>query len=94
MAHHFLVVSTPITPHWNTNTDACAETEAFSQSLARSSALSWFAGHADFESMNNFAKGEQEVREDSNLEQSKRAIVEVKASLDKVITFLPVVAEN
>lgn len=69
--------------------DYFSETESFSQSLAKSSALSSLAGYADFESMNNFAKGEQSLKSDSNLEQAKRAIVDVKSSLDKILALLP-----
>lgn len=65
-----------------------AETEAFTQALARSSALSWFAKN-DFEAINNFEKGEFVAREDSNLEQSRRAIIETKSALDAALKFLP-----
>lgn len=65
------------------------ESEHFTQALSRASALSWFAGRNDFDSMNNFSKGEQPIRVDSNLEQSKRAIAEAKSALDNLIGFLP-----
>lgn len=70
------------------------EVETFSQALSRASSLSYAAGIADFDSVNNFEKGkERETGEDTNLEQARRAIGEAKLSIDKVVTLLRIGAE-
>lgn len=56
--------------------------ETFSQEMAKANSLSYTAGTADFDSVNNFAKGEANVNEgDSNLEQARRAIEEANRAL-------------
>jgi len=56
--------------------------ETFSQEMAKANSLSYTAGTADFDSVNNFAKGEASVNEgDSNLEQARRAIEEANKAL-------------
>ena len=64
------------------------EMEAFAQAMAKASSLSYAAGVADFDSVNNFAKDEQVTNSNSNLEQSKLAIQEAKGNLDKIVGFL------
>ncbi|KAK1744751.1 hypothetical protein QTG54_004042 [Skeletonema marinoi] len=57
--------------------DYFSAVETFSQEMAKANSLSYTAGTADFDSVNNFAKGEASVNEgDSNLEQARRAIEE------------------
>lgn len=59
-----------------------AAVETFSQEMAKANSLSYTAGTADFDSVNNFAKGEANVNEgDSNLEQARRAIEEANKAL-------------
>ena len=64
------------------------EMELFQQSMSKAASLSYTAGTADFDSVNNFNKGEQNQKEDSNLEQARRAIVEAKTSLDRIVSLL------
>ena len=69
------------------------EVENFSQCLAKASSLSYAAGTADFDSINNFEKSSSAStsrNEGSNLEQSRRAIQEAKVSLDRIIALLTV----
>lgn len=66
------------------------ELESFSQSLSRAASLSYTAGTADFDSMNSFSKGERGNRnENSNLEQARKAIMEAKSSIDRMVSLLP-----
>jgi hypothetical protein len=65
--------------------------ELLSQSLSRASSLSYMAGTADLDSMNNFdkSKASQDQRNvDSNLEQSRRAIQDAKSSLDRILDLM------
>ena len=66
------------------------ELEKFSQAYSKASSLSYAAGIADFDSVNNFSKDDaQEDRNDnSNLAQTKEAIAEAKACLDKLVVML------
>jgi hypothetical protein len=66
------------------------ELEKFSQSYSKASSLSYAAGIADFDSVNNFSKEDaEEARNDnSNLAQTKEAILEAKASLDRLVALL------
>jgi hypothetical protein len=68
--------------------DYVTEMEAFSQSISKAASLSYTSGIADFDSVNDFAKGDFKPKEDSNLEQARRAIVQAKASLDKMIIIM------
>ena len=62
--------------------DYFSAVETFSQEMAKANSLSYTAGTADFDSVNNFAKGEANVNEgDSNLEQARRAIEEANKAL-------------
>lgn len=69
------------------------ELESFSQAYSRASSLSYAAGIADFDSVNNFSKedavdkGETD-NTSSNLNQSKVAIQQAKTSLDVIVTLL------
>ena len=71
----------------------CAELETFLQAISRASALSYAAGAADFDSVNNFSKeeadsGKAEDNGNSNLNQAKEAIVQAKTSLDVIVALL------
>ncbi len=62
--------------------------EIFSQSLSRATTLSYTAGTADFDSMNNFAKGDENISNGSNLEQARQAIEEATFALKKAVALL------
>jgi hypothetical protein len=69
------------------------ELESFSQAYSRASSLSYAAGIADFDSVNNFSKEDAADKGEaddtsSNLNQSKVAIQQAKASLDVIVTLL------
>ena len=57
-------------------------------SMSKAASLSYMAGIADFDSVNNFSKEDFTKKEDSNLEQARRAIVEAKTSLDKMLIMM------
>jgi hypothetical protein len=75
-----------------------AAVESFSQSLSRATSLSYTAGMADFDSVNNFAKDDDvggggnggEYADNSNLEQARKAIVEANDSLKKALSLISV----
>ena len=79
-----------------------AAVESFSQSLSRATSLSYTAGMADFDSVNNFAKeeknddvggggsGREDDVDNSNLEQARKAIVEANDSLKQALSFISV----
>ena len=62
--------------------------EIFSQSISKASTLSYTAGTADFDSMNNFAKGDENIGDGSNLEQARQAIEEANFSLKRAVALL------
>lgn len=65
--------------------------DTFSQEMAKANSLSYTAGTADFDSVNNFAKGEANMNEgDSNLEQAKKAIKEANDALKKASSLIAV----
>jgi len=70
--------------------DYISELESFSQAYSKASSLSYTAGVADFDAVNNFSKDEaKEARnENSNLEQTKRAIEECKVYLDRIVSMI------
>lgn len=71
--------------------DYVGETELFSESISKASSLAYAAG-LDFDSVNNFEKGNTDRNANSNLEQARIAIGEAKSSLDKIVNMLvPVV---
>lgn len=56
--------------------------DIFSQEMAKANSLSYTAGVADFDSVNNFAKGDANIEEsNSNLDQARRAIEEANKAL-------------
>lgn len=65
-----------------------SEVESFSQSMSSASSLSYTAGIADFDSINNFEKGTQESGNESSLEKARKAIVDAKNSLQIIVEFL------
>ena len=72
-----------------------SQVELFSQAISRAASLSYAAGSADFDSVNNFAKGEKggssipaSDGDNSNLEQARKAIVEAKTSIDLIFSLL------
>lgn len=67
--------------------DYFSAVESFSQSISRATSLSYTAGTADFDSMNNFAKGE-ENGDGSNLEQAREAIKEANDALKKAVSLM------
>mmetsp|Transcript_31270 Transcript_31270/g.73654 ORF Transcript_31270/g.73654 Transcript_31270/m.73654 type:complete len:251 (-) Transcript_31270:15-767(-) len=71
--------------------DYVSELESFSQSYSKATSLSYTAGIADLDSVNNFSKedaDESKRDENSNLQQTKEAIKEAKRNLDVVIALL------
>ena len=70
--------------------DYYTQVENFQNAISRASSLSYAAGIADFDSVNNFEKETKgsPSQENSNLEQARGAIIEAKASIDKIVTFL------
>lgn len=66
--------------------DYINEMESFQQNMAKASSLSYTAGTADFDAVNNFDKQDADnLKQDSNLEQSRRAIADAKNSLDRMM---------
>ncbi|CAJ1941181.1 unnamed protein product [Cylindrotheca closterium] len=69
--------------------DYVAALESFSQSLSKASSLSYTAGVADFDAVNNFPKDAvDDTNENSNLEQAKLAISQAKDNLDLIVKYL------
>ena len=67
------------------------EYEQFSQSYSKASSLSYTAGVADFDSVNNFGKdavGDDNRNQNSNLQQTKGAIQEAERNLNQIIAIL------
>jgi hypothetical protein len=65
--------------------------ETFSQEMAKANSLSYTAGMADFDSVNNFAKGEANIEEsNSNLDQARRAIEEANKALKVASSLIAV----
>lgn len=66
------------------------QVENFQNAISRASSLSYAAGIADFDSVNNFDKGSQGSpgQENSKFEQARKAIGEAKISIDKIVSFL------
>ena len=68
-----------------------SEFEEFSRLYSKATFLSYAAGVADLDSVNNFSKDEaSEANRDegSNLQQTKQAIAEAKGNLDRIISLL------
>lgn len=71
--------------------DYFAAVEIFSQEMAKANSLSYTAGVADFDSVNNFAKGEANIEEsNSNLDQARRAIEEANKALQIASSLIAV----
>lgn len=71
--------------------DYVSEYEQFSQSYSKASSLSYTAGVADFDSVNNFEKdavGDDNRNQNSNLQQTKGAIQEAERNLNQIIAIL------
>lgn len=71
--------------------DYVSELEAFSQAYSQAASLSYTAGIADLDSVNNFSKedaDESKRDKNSNLQQTKQVIREAKRNLDVVILIL------
>lgn len=74
--------------------DYYTEADLFSQAMSKATASSYAAGVADFDSYNNFVKDDTISSEeldkdgDSNLAQTKRAIIEADSSLKKIFAIL------
>lgn len=67
------------------------QVENFQNAISRASSLSYAAGIADFDSVNNFekdSKKEDGLEENSNLEQARKAIGEAKVSIDLIVQYL------
>ena len=65
------------------------QVEIFQNAISRASSLSYAAGIADFDSVNNFEKDSQNtLEENSNLEQARKAIGEAKSSIDLIVQYL------
>jgi len=67
------------------------ELEEFSQAYSKATSLSYTAGIADLDSVNNFSKDEADEsnrNDNSNLQQTKEAIKEAKRNLDGIILLL------
>jgi len=61
--------------------------ESFSTSMSRAASLSYIAGTADFDSVNNFEQGKDSA-ESSNLQQCKEAIYAANKYLEEMISLL------
>ncbi|KAL7451717.1 hypothetical protein ACHAWC_004131 [Mediolabrus comicus] len=71
--------------------DYFAAVEKFSQEMAKANSLSYTAGMADFDAVNNFAKGEANIEEsNSNLDQARRAIEEANKALKVASSLIAV----
>ena len=62
--------------------------ETFSQLLPRATALAYSAGHNDFDSMNNFAKGEESGEGSKILDATKEVIGDANVQLKKAVSLL------
>ena len=74
--------------HHCTNIGNTIAVETFSQLLPRATALSYSAGHNDFDSMNNFAKGEESGEGSKILDATKEVIGEANVQLKKAVSLL------
>jgi hypothetical protein len=65
------------------------ESEAFSQAISKARSLSYTAGVADLDSVNNFSKDDADkINKNSNLEQTRAAIGEAKSNLDRIVDMV------
>lgn len=56
--------------------------------MSKATSLSYTAGTADIDSVNNFTKGDTNRNENSNLEQTRRTVMEAKNCMDRIIDML------
>ena len=57
--------------------------------MSKARSLSYTAGVADLDSVNNFSKADSDkITENSNLEQTRAAIGEAKSNLDRMVAML------
>lgn len=68
--------------------DYIAEMESFQYSMNQAASLSYMSATADFDAVNNFAKDDVIRKEDSALEQARKAIVDARTSLDRMAGML------
>jgi len=62
--------------------------DSFSQAISRAKSLSYTAGMADFDSVNNFERGNESASgESSNLEQARKAIDEANSYLRTIVSL-------
>jgi hypothetical protein len=64
------------------------EVENFQGAIARASSSSYTSGVADFDAVNNFEKGDQNNKDDSNLEQARRSIIDAHVSISRIVSIL------
>lgn len=68
--------------------DYYGQVELFQGCIARASSLSYTSGVADFDAVNNFEKGEQNTKDDSNLEQARRSIIDANNAINRIVAIL------
>lgn len=89
--------------------DYYSEVDAFSRAISQASSLSYTAGMADLNSVNNFAKDDDppatsapsiaatnsttssptvQIPEDSNLDQARKAVMDAKVHIDRILKLL------
>jgi hypothetical protein len=68
--------------------DYIAEMESFQYSMNQADSLSYLSQTQDFDANNNFQKDDKNRKEDSALEQSRRAILDAKNSLERMAEML------
>lgn len=62
--------------------------ESFQYSMNQAASLSYLSQTADFDANNNFQKDDKFRKEDSALEQARKAILDAKNSLDRMANML------
>jgi hypothetical protein len=68
--------------------DYIAEMESFQYSMNQADSLSYLSQTQDFDANNNFQKDDKNRKEDSALEQSRKAILDAKNSLERMAEML------
>uniref|UniRef100_A0A7S3PWG6 Uncharacterized protein n=1 Tax=Chaetoceros debilis TaxID=122233 RepID=A0A7S3PWG6_9STRA len=68
--------------------DYFVDVEIFQVTLSRASTATYAAGMSDLDAINNFEKGQQRVESDSNLEQARRAIIEARDCVQRLVKIL------
>jgi hypothetical protein len=62
--------------------------ESFQYSMNQADSLSYLSQTQDFDANNNFQKDDKNRKEDSALEQSRKAILDAKNSLERMAEML------